>query len=76
MEAPEQVQEKAAHKINRKSSRAVVIDNPTDFVIAFANVTTTVSENTDDWVARNGDKSVFSVLRLILPEVSHAAALA
>ena len=76
MESPAQEQENAAHKKCRRSSRTVVIENLAEFVVAFANVATAVSEKTDDWVARNGDKSIFSVLRTILPEVRHAAALA
>ncbi len=36
----------------------------------FANVVTTPSPHADDWVARNGDESLFSVLHRILPSVS------
>jgi hypothetical protein len=48
-----------------------LIDNPADLAIAFANVVTYESANADDWVARNGDRSIFSALRLVLPEVRH-----
>ncbi len=54
----------------RKLPRKVLIENPADFAIAFANLVTQATENPEDLVARNGDKSIFSVLRLIMPKVS------
>ena len=40
-----------------------------ELAVAFANVVTVTSDNTNDWVARNGDESIFSVLQRLLPEV-------
>jgi hypothetical protein len=45
------------------------IDNPADIAVFFANVVTTPSDIPDDWVARNGDNSIFSAFRNVLPEV-------
>ncbi len=64
-------QEMPARKRTRKSSRKVLIEQPAEFAIAFANLATQKTENADDLVARNGDRSIFSVLRMIMPEVSH-----
>jgi hypothetical protein len=63
-------QEKAASKTNSNVSKAASLEDPSELAISFANVVTQVSDYTDNWVARNGDKSIFSVLRLVLPEVS------
>ncbi len=59
--------EKAAKSC--KPSRIVLLENPVELAIAFAKVVTQESDNTEDWVARNGDRSIFSALRLVLPEV-------
>ena len=68
---PRMQQESAERKGKRRSSRKIAIQNPRDFSVAFANLATTVSEKADDWVARNGNQSIFSVLLIIMPEVSH-----
>jgi hypothetical protein len=44
--------------------------NPAELAAAFAKVVTAPSDSPDDWVARNGDKSIFSALRTVLPEVT------
>jgi hypothetical protein len=46
-----------------------LIDEPAELAIAFANVVT-IQSGPDDWVARNGNKSIFAVLYMLLPEVA------
>ena len=41
---------------------------PKHLIIAFANAVTLPS-STDDWVARNGEESIFALLKVLLPEV-------
>ncbi len=48
------------------------VENPADFAIAFANIATKASENSEDWVARNKQLSIFSALQSVFPEVSPA----
>ena len=55
-----------------KLPRPVLLEIPSEFAIAFANIATQASENPDDWVARNGNMSIFSALESVFPEVSHA----
>ena len=43
-----------------------------DLAAAFANLVTKPSDKASDWVARNGNESIFSVLWKLLPEVIHA----
>jgi hypothetical protein len=62
-------QRKATIKCNRSPTRTLIIDNPAEIAVFFANVVTTPSDVPDDWVARNGDKSIFSAFRSVLPEV-------
>ena len=50
-------------------STPMSIPTPMELAVAFANVVTVTSDNTNDWVARNGDESIFSVLQRLLPEV-------
>jgi hypothetical protein len=56
--------------MSRRTQRALIIDNPAEIAVFFAKVVTTPSDMPDDWVARNGDKSIFSAFRNVLPEVS------
>ncbi len=53
----------------KRPAREVFIDNPAELAALFAKVVTTSSDKQDDWVARNGEKSIFSALNNILPEV-------
>jgi hypothetical protein len=57
-----------------KLPRPVLLEVPAEFAIAFANIATRASENSDlcDWVARNGKMSIFSALQSVFPEVSHS----
>ncbi len=55
--------------MSRRIKRTLIIDNPAEIAVLFANVVTTPSDMPDDWVARNGDKSIFSAFRSVLPEV-------
>jgi hypothetical protein len=46
----------------------VVVDNPKQLAAMFASmVTVPASEN--EWIARNGDESLFKVLQQMMPEV-------
>ena len=63
-------QQKPMRKIKRNPPRRHIILNPAELAASFAKVVTTPSEMADDWVARNGDKSIFSAFRNVLPEVS------
>ena len=58
--------------LNRPSPTATTHD-PAELAALFANVVTTPSEMAYDWVARNGDKSIFTAFRMVLPEVSDLA---
>ncbi len=62
--------QKPIHYCKPSPPGAHLIDNPAELAAAFANVVTTPSEAPDDWVARNGDKSIFTAFRIVLPEVS------
>ena len=55
--------------MSRRSQRTLRINNPAEIAVFFANVVTTPSDMPDDWVARNGNKSIFSAFRSVLPEV-------
>ena len=48
--------------------RAIIV-NPKELAAEFANAVTEYSSNQMDWVARNGDESLFSTLTRIMPEV-------
>ncbi len=50
----------------------LVLVTDAELAAAFANVVTTPSEMAYDWVARNGDKSIFTAFRIVLPEVSNS----
>ncbi len=65
-------QEKVVPTSRCKSPRPVLLEDPTEFAIAFANIATRASENSGyrDWVARNGTMSIFSALESVFPEVS------
>jgi hypothetical protein len=63
------MEQKAVLKCKRCPPINDSIDNPAKIAVSFANVVTTPSDTPDDWVARNGDKSIFSAFRNILPEV-------
>ncbi len=65
-----QPQRLAGSKCKRKQKRKDSIENPAELAVAFAKVVTVPSDVQDDWVARNGDKSIFSALRNILPELT------
>ena len=41
------------------------------FAVAFASVVTT-SASSHDWVARNGDDSLYALMKFILPQVGIA----
>jgi hypothetical protein len=40
-----------------------------DFSIAFATAVTESSDNPTQWIAKNGDDSIFALLQRIFPEV-------
>ncbi len=61
-----------AIKCKRSHLKSVFIDNPLEIAVLFANVVTTPSRMPHDWVARNGDKSIFAAFRNVLPEVTHS----
>ena len=42
-----------------------------EFATAFANLVTVPSDKPEEWVARRGDESIFSVLSKIIPEVAN-----
>jgi hypothetical protein len=50
-------------------TRQPIIENPKDLAAEFACAVTVYSENQSDWVARNGNESIYRTLRRILPEV-------
>ena len=50
-------------------SRKPDIENPKDLAAEFACAVTEHSTNEADWVARNGDESLFQTLQRMLPEV-------
>ena len=52
-------------------NRGPVIENPKELAADFACTVTECSSNSMDWVARNGDESLFQTLKMILPEVSY-----
>ena len=62
--------QKPMRKFKRNPPRKHIIQNPAELAASFAKVVTTPSDMPDDWVARNGDKSIFFALRNVLPEVS------
>ncbi len=62
--------QKPMRKFKRNPPRKHIIQNPAELAASFAKVVTTPSDMPDDWVARNGDKSIFSAFRNVLPEVS------
>ena len=66
-----ETQETPMHICKPSPPGANLIDNPAELAAAFANVVTTPSEMAHDWVARNGDKSIFTAFRIVLPEVSN-----
>jgi hypothetical protein len=60
-------QQMAFLRCARSTPRRHFIDKPAEIAVFFANVVTTPSA--DDWVARNGEQSIFSAFRSVLPEV-------
>ncbi len=58
-------------KGNKTTSEFLPV-KPAEIAVAFAKVVTVPSDLQDDWVARNGDKSIFSALRDVLPELTNA----
>ncbi len=64
-------QERVVFTSSGKSPRPILLEVPAEFAIAFANIATQASENSEDWVARNGKMSIFSALESVFPEVSH-----
>jgi hypothetical protein len=64
------IERTAVIKCKRSPLSSVLIDNPMKIAVLFANVVTTPSRMPHDWVARNGDKSIFAAFRNVLPEVT------
>ena len=56
-------------KRNRKGKE--IIENPKEFAATFAHSVTAPSDNNVDWVARNGEESLFRTLQRVIPEVSY-----
>ena len=48
----------------------VLTKNPVELATEFAKIVTVASENSSDFVARNGSQSIFSVLESTLPQVT------
>ena len=55
---------------NRASKKHAPIEDPKKLAAAFACAVTAHSAKGGDWVARNGEESLFSTLRRILPQAS------
>ena len=49
--------------------RPPLVENPKQLAAQFACAVTEASPNPTDWVARNGDQTIFRVLQKMLPEV-------
>ncbi len=60
--------------VRRFRSRTPIIENPKDLAAQFACAVTIYSANQSDWVARNGNESIYRTLRRILPEVRSVSA--
>jgi hypothetical protein len=52
-------------------TRKPIIENPKDLAAEFACAVTVYSANQSDWVARNGEESIYRTLRRVLPEVGN-----
>ncbi len=50
-------------------TRTSIFENPKEVAAEFACAITVPSSNQSDWVARNGNESLFRTLRRIIPEV-------
>ena len=56
--------------VKRSKRECAVIDDPKQLAAMFASmVTVPASEN--EWIARNGDESLFKVLQQMMPEVRY-----
>ena len=53
--------------VQQKPKRA---PNPKEVAVAFAIAVTAKNETPGNWVARNGEESIFKTLQRILPQVS------
>ena len=58
-----------AKKIKLMPARRVLTQRPIELAVAFSTVVTVQSDNPGDWVARNGDESIFAILSKLLAEV-------
>ncbi len=56
--------------ITRDSRSKDKLENPIHLAAAFACAVTAPSSNHVDWVARNGEESLFQAINRVLPEVS------
>ncbi len=65
-----ETQRKPMRKFKRNPPRRHIIQNTAELASSFAKVAATPSEMAGDWVARNGDKSIFYAFHNVLPEVS------
>lgn len=52
--------------------RPVLIENPRQLAAFFARCVTAEATSSSDWVAKNGDSSLFKILQRMLPEVIDA----
>jgi hypothetical protein len=68
-EAKIKAQQKDSLKCKRSPFSKLFIHNPAEIAVFFADVVTTPSDLPNDWVARNGDISIFSAFQSVLPEV-------
>ncbi len=60
----------AVEPVKRSRRHRAIVDDPMQLAVMFASmVTTPASEN--EWIARNGDESLFKVLQKMMPEVRH-----
>ena len=70
-ETPDMSYQTTPTSVNRKMrTKGPIIENPKELAAEFSNAVTEHSSNPMDWVARNGDESLFQTLKKIVPEVS------
>jgi hypothetical protein len=58
-------------KTKKIRGKISIFDNPKEFAAEFAHAVTVPSTNESDWVARNGNESLFRTLQHIIPEVGY-----
>ena len=64
-----------ALKTKKTRTRTSIFENPKEVAAEFACAVTVPSSNQSDWVARNGNESLFRTLRRMIPEVGNFSTL-